>query len=410
MDFRNSNRLNIFVNVLSGNFLPMTSKKTKLPILFKIYSIIVWLIELVYFTACIFGLFCVPREKALKDGTVNLIVLLEIIVLSVYLHSRKNLLHELIGKLNHLIEDNEMLRDITLSIAKPIVKSLTIYTIANTTAVVVWIALPLLEILRKNEFYYSDYGVPAVISNEPFSTGIFIGGVALQILGAAYTIIRKIGLDLYTMHFIILMTAQYKYLRIKIATIFKQEPETLCNNIVKRNISSGNERTISHEMRLLTRHYETVVEMAVMLRKLLSPNIGILYVEYVFRFCFISFMLVTICYCLFCCLFFQTVGFFPEKCLFIMYALSLLIQFYILCYSIQKLIEASETVTDDVIHEKWYFHDVSLQRAIVMMILTNKLECKLSSLQSIDLTLPSFMSVLNQAYSICLLFLKARRE
>ncbi|KAK9298117.1 hypothetical protein QLX08_008439 [Tetragonisca angustula] len=398
MDFRNSNRLNIFVNVLSGNFLPMTSKKTKLPILFKIYSIIVWLIELVYLIACIFGLFCVPREKALKDSTVNLIVLFEIIVLSIYLHNRKDLLRELIGKLNRLIEDNEMLQEITLSIAKPIVKSLTIYTIANTTAVVVWIALPLLEILRKNEFYYSDYGVPAVISNEPFSTGIFIGGVALQILGAAYTIIRKIGLDLYTMHFIILMTAQYKYLRIKIATIFKQEPETLHNDIVKRNISSRNERTISHEMRLLTRHYETVVEMAVMLRKLLSPNIGILYVEYVFRFCFISFMLVT------------SVGFFPEKCLLIMYTLGLLIQFYILCYSIQKLIEASEAVTDDVIHEKWYFHDVSLQRAIVMMILTNKLECKLSSLQSIDLTLPSFMSVLNQAYSICLLFLKARRE
>ena len=260
MDFRNSNRLNIFVNVLSGNFLPMTSKKTKLPILFKIYSIIVWLIELVYLIACIFGLFCVPREKALKDSTVNLIVLFEIIVLSIYLHNRKDLLRELIGKLNRLIEDNEMLQEITLSIAKPIVKSLTIYTIANTTAVVVWIALPLLEILRKNEFYYSDYGVPAVISNEPFSTGIFIGGVALQILGAAYTIIRKIGLDLYTMHFIILMTAQYKYLRIKIATIFKQEPETLHNDIVKRNISSRNERTISHEMRLLTRHYETVVE------------------------------------------------------------------------------------------------------------------------------------------------------
>ncbi|KAK1125364.1 hypothetical protein K0M31_005734 [Melipona bicolor] len=153
-----------------------------------------------------------------------------------------------------------MLQDITLSTVKPIVKSLTIYTIANTTAVIVWIALPLLEIFRKNEFYYSDYGVPTVISKEPFSTGIFISGVALQILGAAYTIIRKIGLDLYTIHFIILMTAQYKYLRIKIATIFKQEPETLHNNIIKQNISFGNKRTISHEMRLLTRHYETVVE------------------------------------------------------------------------------------------------------------------------------------------------------
>ncbi|CAD1468812.1 unnamed protein product, partial [Heterotrigona itama] len=380
MDFRGLNRLNIFVNILSGNFLPMTSKETKLTVLFKIYSIVVWLIELVYLAACILGLFCVPKEKALRDSTINLIVLFETIVLSVYLHNRKTLLRELIGKLNNLIEGNEMLQDMTVRTVKPIVRPLTIYTIANTTAVTVWIALPLLEIFRKDQFYYSDYGVPAAISNEPFSTGIFIGGVVLQILGAACTIIRKIGLDLYTMHFIILMTAQYKYLRIKIATIFQQEPGTLHIDIVKRNISPGDKGTVKHEMRLLTRHYETVVEMAVMLRKLLSPNIGFLYIEYVFRFCFMSFMLVT------------SIGFFPEKCLVTMYTLGALMQFYILCYSIQELIEASETVTDDVIHEKWYFHDVSLQRAIIMMILTNKLECKLCSLQSIDLTLPSFMS------------------
>ena len=260
MDFRNLNRLNNFVNILSGNFLPMTSKKTKLPVLFKIYSIIVWSIELVYLAATILGLFYVPREKALKDGTVNAVVSLEIIILIIYLHYRKKLLRGLIEKLNHLIEGNETLQDVAVNVVKPIEKPLTIYVIGSITAVVVWIALPFFEIFRKHEFYYSDYRMPAVISKEPFSANIFISGVVLEIIGGTYTIIRKIGLDFYTIHFILLMTAQYKYLKIKFATIFEKESEALgssYNNIIEW---SENKKTMKLEMRLLTRHYGTVIE------------------------------------------------------------------------------------------------------------------------------------------------------
>ncbi|KAK1125362.1 hypothetical protein K0M31_005732 [Melipona bicolor] len=216
--------------------------------------------KLVYLAAHILGLFCVPREKALKDGTVNAVVSLETITLIIYLHCHKKLLRGLIEKLNHLIEDNETLQDVTVNIVKPIEKPLIIYTIANTTAVIVWIALPFLEIFRKNEFYYSDYRMPNVLSKEPFSVNIFIAGIILQMFGGVYTIVRKISLDLYTMHFIFLMTAQYKYLRIKFTTIFQKETEALgssYNNIIKW---SENEMTIGEEMRLLTRHYETVVE------------------------------------------------------------------------------------------------------------------------------------------------------
>ena len=260
MDFRNLSRLNIFVNILSGNFLPMTSKKRKLPILSKIYLVLIWSIKLIYVTAFTFGFFYVSGEKILRDGTVNAVVLLEITVLTIYLHCRKKLLRELIEKLNHLIEGNETLQDIIVNVVKPMEKPLAIYTIGNITAVVVWAALPFLEILRKNEFYHSDYRMPNVISKEPFSVNIFIAGIILQMIGAVHTIVRKIALDLYTMHFIFLMTAQYKYLRIKFAMIFEKETEALessCNNVVKW---SENERTIKQEMRLLTRHYEAVVE------------------------------------------------------------------------------------------------------------------------------------------------------
>lgn len=258
MDFRNLNRLNVLMNIISGNFLPMTNRKRKLPIAYKVCWAFTWLTELVYLTSFIFGVFSVPIEKALRDGTVNVVVTLEIITLRIYLHYRKNLIRRLIDQLNRLIESNETLQDITISTMRPIEKPLTVYTVGNVITTTIWTLLPFLEIFRKNEFYYTDYQIPSVISKEPFSVNIFITGVILQSVGGAIQNLRKMSMDFYTMHFIILMTAQYKYLRLKFATIFEQECETLkgLHDDIRENVSS---ETIKREMRLLIRHYGIVV-------------------------------------------------------------------------------------------------------------------------------------------------------
>lgn len=262
MDFRDLNPFNILLSTLSANVLPMSSRETKLPIFFKIYSIVIWLIEVTYFIACVVGILTVSREKALKDGTVNLVIAIEVLVLMIYMHNRKNLLRGLIGKLNHLIEGNKILRNMIVSALEPMEKPLKIYTVASVGSLALWISLPLIEVFRKNEFRYSDYRVPFVLSKEPFPLSVFVGGVIFQIVGGTYTLIRKISLDIYTMYIILLTTAQYKYLRMKFATMFEQKPETLngsYNDITRQNVSFRNERMIQ-EMRLLTRHYETVVE------------------------------------------------------------------------------------------------------------------------------------------------------
>ncbi|XP_076749846.1 uncharacterized protein LOC143422804 [Xylocopa sonorina] len=389
MDFQNLNYLNAFVNMLSGNFLPVTNKKTKIPNLLKIYIMITWLIQVMYVVACTLGLFNAPRERVLKDGTVNILVFFEVIVLTIYLHNHKEFLHELIGKLNGILAVNdEVLKQVTINTVKPLEKPLKIYTISSISSVMVWTSLAFVKVFQKNEFNYTDYQIPAVISKEPFPIGIFIGGVLLEIFGGGYTIIRKISLDLYTMHLILLMTAQYKYVRIKLATILQRGRDTTVN------LDSDITYYVEEELRLLTRHYETVVELSVMLRKLLSPNIGILYVDYVFRFCFLSFMFVTT----------TTVNL--EKYIITLYTINALAQFYVLCFCIQELFEASTSVADDVVHEKWYIYNIHIQHATAMIISVNKLECKLSSVRNINLNLSSFMSILNQAYSVSLLFLK----
>ena len=162
-----------------------------------------------------------------------------------------------------LVVEDETLRDVTIGTVKPLEKPLRIYIIASVGSLMIWASLPLAKTFRKNEFYYTDYQVPAVISNEPFPIGVFIGGVVLQIFGSAYTLLRKISLDLYTMHLILLITAQYKYLRIKFATILEQKtPKDFYNGfIIWQNVCYEiNDKMVKQEMKLLTRHFEIVVE------------------------------------------------------------------------------------------------------------------------------------------------------
>ena len=253
MNFQNLNRLNALANVVSGNFLPMTNINEKLSTILKIYFVVAWIIELIYVAASFLGLFNVSGEKALKDGTVNIAISFEVIVFNIYLHSRKKLLHKLIGKLNHLlITEDEIFRSVITDTVKPLEMPLKIYVIASVASLMIWILSPLIKLFQKDEFYYEDFIMPAVFSKQqPFSNDVFICGIFLQLLGGEDTIIRKISLDIYTIYLCLLITAQYKYLRIKFAIILKEEREITKDhykNIIWRNDN------VRQEMKLVTRH------------------------------------------------------------------------------------------------------------------------------------------------------------
>ncbi|XP_053989534.1 uncharacterized protein LOC128882018 isoform X2 [Hylaeus volcanicus] len=405
MDFKNLNSFNVLVNTLSTNLLPLTKEKTSLSTLLKVYWILVWTMELVYLTVCILGLLYVPKERALQDSTVNILVSSEVIVMIVYLSNRKGMICALIEKLNNILDtDDKSLKSTIIQTLKPLEKPLKIYAIASVGTVAVWAVLPLIKIFKQSEFHYVDYRIPAALSKEPFSISVFIGGVVLECLGSLYSIARKVSLDLYTMHLILLMTAQYKYLRIEFEKVLRKEVQD-CGRLNRLDkdgsldkMFSKDEEVTRQRMRVLTRHHGAVVELAVILKTLLSPNIGILYINNIFRFCFLSFMIITV----------HAEHF--EKLLVVLYAVGAVTQLYVLCFCIQQLLEASTAIMNDAFHAEWYHHNASFQREIAIMTLASKLECRLSIFRNTDLTLPSFMSILNQAYSVCLLFLRARKD
>ncbi|XP_025162909.1 uncharacterized protein LOC112590476 [Harpegnathos saltator] len=84
------------------------------------------------------------------------------------------------------------------------------------------------------------------------------------------------------------------------------------------------------------------------------------------------------------------------------------LQFYILCSSVQKLSDVNTEMTNMAFHENWYQFTPSIKRVFLLMALSNNLGCEITMCEKLRLSLPSFMSVLNEAYSVALILLKMK--
>ncbi|XP_011688840.1 PREDICTED: uncharacterized protein LOC105450605 [Wasmannia auropunctata] len=381
MDFRSVNPLNVRLNALSGNLLPLRPGDSRFPITWKIYSVLVWLIEIIQTIVLIPGLILVSREKALKDGTVVCVVTVEVFFMAARIHSRKQLVNQLIQELNDILRfADETMKSVVTSTLQPMENPLKFYWLSGWLGVFVWACLPFLLVFKEVSFFYEDYRTPAVFSKQPFSFGVFLLGSVLVLFGNIYIFVKKVGLDVYMIHLVLLITAQYRYIATKLATIFREgHPNEL--DEFRQKHCSGIDRWVEKEMIALCRHHNAVVHLSSMLKKLLSLNFTMIYVNSVLRFCFIGVMLSTVPS--------TTI---PEAFSIVMFACGSIVQFYMLCSSVQQLVDASQHMTNKAFHEKWYQFGPSVKRTFMLMILGNNLECKLSTCDKFNLSLPSFMT------------------
>ncbi|XP_018399344.1 PREDICTED: putative odorant receptor 92a [Cyphomyrmex costatus] len=399
MDFQNVNPLNVKLNRFSGNLLPMTSDDSLFPAAWRIYSAVIWLIETIQTTAVIAGILIVPRNKALQDATVGLVVTIEVFFLLKQMYMYRVLVTQLIQKLNEILcsEDNT-LKIIVRSTLKPVEIPLKFYCIAGTGSILVWCCMSFTVIFEKNYFLYEDYRLPIVLSKQPFSMEMFLLGNCIATIASVYMFIKKVALDVYMINLVLLVTAQYRYIAVKLTTIFRENiPQDQHNKFVKE-YSTVDSLAVLMKMKALCRHHNTVVQITLMLKKLLSLNMSLMYLTNVFLFCFLDIMLIS-----------AVLAKTPvEGIMIIMYISGGLVQLYILCSCLNQLLDASVGITDNAFHEKWYQFGPSLKDMLRMMIITNNLECKLSISERFSLSLPSFMTILNQSYSFALLFLKMK--
>ncbi|XP_025074588.1 odorant receptor 67c-like [Pogonomyrmex barbatus] len=379
MDFQSVNLLNVRLNKFSGNLLPMTSNDSLFPVSWRIYSAIIWLIEAIQTSAVIPGILSVPKDKALQDGTVSLVITIEVFFLLRQMHVHKNLVNQLIEKLNEILHaEDKSMKIIVKSTLKPVEVPLKFYCIAGTGSLIVWCGVSFALIFKKKYFYYDDYRVPIVLSKEPFSAEIFFLGNCIVSIASIFMFLKKVALDVYMINFVLLVTSQYRYMAIKLATIFrKNSPQ----NESQQEYSSVNSLALT-EMKALCRHYNAVVQITYMLKKLLSLNMSLLYLTNIFTFCFLDIMLIS-----------AVSNLLLEGVMIIMYICGGLVQLYIICLCVHQLLDASTEISDKAFHEKWYQSEPLLKHMFRMMIITNNLECKLSVSEKFNLSLPSFMTV-----------------
>ncbi|KAF3054464.1 Odorant receptor 297 [Nylanderia fulva] len=395
MDFQNVNPLNVQLNMLSGNLLPMTSNDLLFPTAWRIYSAVIWLIEVIQTSAIIPGIMFVPKDKALQDSTVGLVVTIEVFFLLRRMYVHRQLVSQIISKLNEILcAEDEIMKIIVRSTLKPVQTPLKFYCITGIGSIIIWCCVPLALAFKKRLFLYEDYRLPMVLSRQPFSIEIFLLGNFIASVASVYMFMKKVALDVYMINLVLLMTAQYRYIAVKLAALFRED--TSQNKSKEKNNFIIN--SLEKELQTLCRHHNVVVQMTLMLKKVLSVNMSLLYLTNIFLFCFLDFMLIN-----------AILSKAPlEAVMVIMYISGGLVQLYILCLCVHQLLDASTEITDKAFHEEWYQVKPSLKYIFMMMIISNNLGCKLSTFENFNLTLPSFMTILNQSYSFALLILRVK--
>ncbi|XP_029163009.1 odorant receptor 67a-like [Nylanderia fulva] len=375
MDFQSVNPLNIRLNLFSGNLLPMTSYDSSYPLFWKMYGIFVWLLEFIIGAALIPGCMFVSTEKFLKDGMICIAIFVEMSFLIARIYICKDVVYQLIQKLNDILHTaDETMKSVVIATLKPVETPLNFYWLAGVAAIIAWASMPLVLVFEKNIFYYEDYRIPAAFSKQPFSLDMFLLGSLFLIFSAVYMFLKKVGVDVYMVHLVLMTTAQYRYIAVKIAMIFQEKIE---NN---KEHSSRSDQSKEKEIKILCQHHNTVIHITALLKELLSLNFSLIYMNSVFRFCCLGIMVSMV-----------PSTTFWEGLSIIMYTSGAVVQLFILCSCVQQLLDASTAITDKAFHEDWYLLKPSIKRIFILIIMANNLECKLATFENFNLSLPSFM-------------------
>lgn len=250
------------MNILSGNLLPMTPNKTEFCVYWKIYSYSIWVMELIRAGALIPGVILyTSTAKGLIGFLVAIFIAMEVIFLVSRIHSHDVLMRQLIQKLNDILRNqDETMKNVVMATLLPMKTPLNFYWSTGLLGTLVWYSLPLTRIFKKSIFYYKDFGLPIVISKQPFSTEIFVLGNLLVLFGGLYMFSKKVAVNIYMIHLVLLITAQYRYVAVKLEQLFQQKN---LDNESDSQTESHPKRTNSwaeREIKAMCRHYNTVIQ------------------------------------------------------------------------------------------------------------------------------------------------------
>lgn len=258
MDFQNVNTLNVWLNLVSGNLLPMISYDSSFSLFWTLHSVFVWILQFINAIVMLPGCIYVPIEKTLKDGLICCVIFIEMLFLILRIRARKDLVYQLIRKLNEILHAaDETMKDVVTATVEPVKTPLNFYWSAGVVSIIAWCSIPFVSLLEKDTFRYEDYRIPAAFSKQPFSSRVFILGNFFLLISAIYLFLKKVGVDVYMVHLVLMATAQYRYIALKIAMIIQEENE---GDESQRKYSAGLNQRKEEEIRALCRHHNDMIQ------------------------------------------------------------------------------------------------------------------------------------------------------
>lgn len=260
MDFQSVNLLNVRINLISGNLFPMTTN-SRFPIGWKIYSAVTWLISSVIIIGFFFGLVTVSKRKAIIDGMIGTVFTIEVFFMVVYIHMHRDLVVQLIRNMNDILRvQDETMKCVMMTSLKLMHSPFKFYWMSSVITVIIWIGMPLMAVFKRTFFIYEDYRLPFVISQQPFSTEIFLLGSLLLIFCSVHVILKKVAVDIYILNFVMLMTAQYRYISVKLVNVFRKGNSQDNHDNFEKKSHPKTDLWIETEMKAICRHHNTVVQ------------------------------------------------------------------------------------------------------------------------------------------------------
>ncbi|XP_025162902.1 uncharacterized protein LOC109503944 isoform X3 [Harpegnathos saltator] len=298
MNFDSVNHINVQLNKVSGNLLPMTND-SGFSVFWLTYGVVVWLFELARAIGFIFGFMAVSIEKIILDTMISIVYTTEVIFLNVQIQRHKVLMRQFILQLNNILDaGDEVMREVVMTTMKPVMIPLNFYWLTGVVTVSIWCLMPLNLLSKKSSFYYEDYRMPVAFSKQPFSATVFVLGTLVIWICSIGMYLKKVSVDIYMVNVVLLMTVQYRYITTKLALIFRKGASwDEGNDTAAGNYSSRVNMSVEKELKMLCRYYNTVVHQSYLLKKLLSWNLNLIYVTSIFRFCFGAIQLSTSANC-----------------------------------------------------------------------------------------------------------------
>ncbi|XP_025162908.1 uncharacterized protein LOC112590475 [Harpegnathos saltator] len=138
MNFQSVNLINVRLNMVSGNLLPITSDN-RFSLFWRMYSMLVWLLQL--------------TEKIFMDAMISIVFITEVIFLNMQILRHNKLMRRFILQLENILDaGDEVMRNMVTMTMKPIMILLNIYWMIGLVSVIIWYIIPFTLLSKRSSF------------------------------------------------------------------------------------------------------------------------------------------------------------------------------------------------------------------------------------------------------------------